>query len=238
MALAAYKDLCIDAAEPALLGRFWADALRLELHLHDDGDAHLTGPTPQHTVWINRVPEPKTVKHRLHLDVHVASIEEVVALGATVVDADSFRWTLMTDPEEGEFCVFVREQPPEFRLYELAQDCADAAATAGWWAELIGGRLVHDAEGFSFIEEIPGAPFDSITFAPVPEPKTVKNRVHIDVTTADVAAIVAAGATVIAEPTEQTPWTVLSDPEGNEFCAFPPPSVVEQRAPASVVETT
>lgn len=226
MALAAYKDLCIDAADPARLGRFWADALRLELHLHDDGDAHLTGPTPQHTVWINRVPEPKTVKHRLHLDVHVASIEEVVALGATVVDSESqnsstLGWTLMADPEGGEFCAFVREKPPELRLYELAQDCADAAATAGWWAKLIGGRLVHDDEGFSYIEEIPGAPFDSMTFAPVPEPKTVKNRVHIDVTTADLAAIVAAGATVLAEPTEQTPWTVLSDPEGNEFCAFP-----------------
>ncbi len=221
MALAAYKDLCIDAAEPARLGRFWADALRLELHLHDDGDAHLSGPTPQHTVWINGVPEPKTVKHRLHLDVHAGSLDELVALGASVVDSESFRWTTMTDPEGGEFCAFVREQPPELRLYELAQDCADAPATAEWWAELIGGRLAHDSEGFSYIEEIPGAPFESITFAPVPEPKTVKNRVHIDVTTADLAAIVAAGATVLAEPTEQTPWTVLSDPEGNEFCAFP-----------------
>lgn len=222
MALATYKDFCIDAADPALLGRFWADALHLELHHHDDGDAHLTGPTPQHTVWINRVPEPKTVKHRMHLDVHTAGIEELTALGATVLDGESFKWTLMADPEGGEFCAFVREQPPELRLYELVQDCADAVATAAWWADLIGGRLGHDEEGgFSYIEEIPGAPFDSITFSSVPEPKTVKNRIHIDVTTADLAAIMAAGTTVLAEPTAQTPWTVLSDPEGNEFCAFP-----------------
>ena len=53
---------------------------------------------------------------------------------------------------------------------------------------------------------------------PVPEPKTVKNRVHWDVLTPSVAALVEAGATVLSE---QPGWTVLADPEGNEFCAFP-----------------
>jgi predicted enzyme related to lactoylglutathione lyase len=44
--------------------------------------------------------------------------------------------------------------------------------------------------------------------------------VHWDVTTPDVAAVVAAGATVLRRPDGEVRWTVLADPEGNEFCAF------------------
>ena len=57
-------------------------------------------------------------------------------------------------------------------------------------------------------------------FVPVPEPKTVKNRIHWDVDTADVGQLVAAGATVLRERDDEIGWTVLADPEGNEFCAF------------------
>ncbi|MGI8614355.1 MAG: VOC family protein [Nocardioidaceae bacterium] len=64
---AAFKDLCMDASDAGRLGQFWAAVLGLELHLHDDGDACLRGPTPQHTVWVDTVPEPKSVKHRIHL---------------------------------------------------------------------------------------------------------------------------------------------------------------------------
>ena len=52
----------------------------------------------------------------------------------------------------------------------------------------------------------------------MPEPKSAKNRVHLDVV-GDVAEIVARGATVLAE---QPRWTVMADVEGNEFCVFPP----------------
>ena len=54
----------------------------------------------------------------------------------------------------------------------------------------------------------------------MPEPKTVKNRVHLDVTTHDVVALVAAGAVVLREPDDEVRWHVLADPDGNEFCAF------------------
>jgi catechol 2,3-dioxygenase-like lactoylglutathione lyase family enzyme len=224
MALATFKDLCLDAVDPARLGRFWADLLDLELHLQDNGDAYLTGPTPQHTIWVNRVPEPKTVKHRVHLDVNAASVAEVQALGATVRDADSFRWTVMADPEGGDFCVFVREAPIEQRLYEIGIDTPDSAEashrTAAWWAALLGARLVDDEHGYSYVEEVPGAPFGSLDFVPVPEPKTVKNRVHLDVTTPDLDALVAAGATVLRARDAEIGWAVLADPDGNEFCAF------------------
>src|SRR3954454_23474448 len=127
MAIARFKDLCIDASDPRLLGTFWAGVLDLELHeREEDGQVYLTGPTDEHTVWVNRVPEPKTVKHRVHLDVNASSVAEGEALGATVLDDQSFRWTVMADPEGGELCVFVREGPISRRLYELGIDTADS----------------------------------------------------------------------------------------------------------------
>jgi catechol 2,3-dioxygenase-like lactoylglutathione lyase family enzyme len=224
MAIARFKDLCLDAGDPGLLGAFWAAALDLELHTQESGDTYLTGPTEEHTIWVNRVPEPKTVKHRMHLDLNVGSVDQLTALGATVLDAESFRWTLMADPEGGEFCAFVREGEISQRLYEIGIDTADSAEAAhriaAWWAEVLGARLVDDDRGFSYVDQVPGAPYDSLDFAPVPEPKTVKNRIHLDVTTADVDDLVAAGATILRAKDDEIGWTVLADPDGNEFCAF------------------
>ena len=225
MPLATFKDLCLDAHDPVLVGEFWAGVLGLELHRQEGGDTYLTGPTPQHTIWVNRVPEPKTVKHRVHLDVNAGSVAELEVLGATVLDAESFRWVLMADPEGGELCVFLREGPITQRLYEIVVDTGDspeeAHRLAAWWAEVLGGRLVDTERGFSYVDRVPGAPYDSLDFIPVPEPKTVKNRVHLDVTTADLDALVAAGATVLRAQDADLGWTVLADPAGNEFCAFP-----------------
>ena len=216
MAPAIFKDLALDAVDPLRLGRFWAAALGLALEKLDDGDTVLRGPTPAHTVWINAVPEPRTVKNRMHLDVHAGSVEELLALGATVVDEQP-RWTVMADPEGGEFCAFVRDAPPEYRLYEVVLDAADPRPVALWWAELLGGRYVDEGKDFVWVEGIPGAPFASLDVGTVPEPKREKHRVHLAVV-GDVAEIVARGATVLSE---QPRWTVLADPEGNEFCAFP-----------------
>ena len=60
--------------------------------------------------WINEVPEPKTLKNRMHLDV-VGDVRELLDLGATLVraqDAD-IDWTILADPEGNEFCVFAPE---------------------------------------------------------------------------------------------------------------------------------
>ena len=61
-------------------------------------------------------------------------------------------------------------------------------------------------------------PFENIVFVPVPEPKTVKNRIHWDVR-GDVAEFAQAGARVLWEMPR---WVTMADPEGNEFCVFPP----------------
>lgn len=54
----------------------------------------------------------------------------------------------------------------------------------------------------------------------VAEPKTAKTKVHLDIIGVSVAQLLAAGATVLRVPGEDTPWTVMFDPDGNEFCVF------------------
>jgi hypothetical protein len=225
MALVTYKDLCMDAVDPVRLGRFWAGALALDLHdagPESAGDVTLLGPTPGHTLWVNKVPEPRTVKHRVHLDVNVASVDELTALGATVVD-DTHRWTVLADPEGGELCAFVRDGPIDRRIYEIGVDCSpEPGATeriATWWADVLGATAGAE-DDICFVEDIEDAPFESLVFAPVPEPKTAKNRIHLDVNTSDPGLLVAAGATVLLPEGEGRSWTVLADPAGNEFCAF------------------
>ncbi len=219
--LAAYKDLCIDAVDASRLGEFWAVALGLDAEPLDDGDVKLVGRTPQHTVWVNTVPEPVTVKQRVHVDVRRA-VADLVGNGAGVLNADSFRWTVLRDPEGGELCAFEPKEgsPPGF--YELVVDTdGDPMAIARWWGRVLGCESGQDSEhGFAWVEGIPGCPFESIVFVPVPEAKAVKNRIHLDVTTPDVQALVAARAVVLREPDDDVRWHVLADPDGNEFCAF------------------
>ena len=77
---------------------------------------------------------------------------------------------------------------------------AEHERIAQWWADLLGGRFVTDVEeGYSCGRGDPGRAVRGVVFAPVPEPKTVKNRIHWDVDTDDVDALVAAGAAVLRE---------------------------------------
>jgi len=224
MPVARYKDLCIDAVDAERMGRFWAAALELQLEPLDDGDARLTGAAPEEAVWVNRVPEALTVKQRVHLDVRAASVADIEKLGATVVDGTSFPWTVMRDPEGGELCVFPSGADGRAGLMDVVVDAKDvegARAIARWWAEVLGGRSGDDAEHqFSYVEDVPAAPFESLVFVPVPEPKTVKNRIHLDVTTEDVEELVAAGAALLRPQDDEIEWSVMADPDGNEFCAF------------------
>jgi hypothetical protein len=67
----AFKDLCLDTCRPAEVGPYWRDLLGLKGVRQAGGDWQLSGPRKEHTIWVNTVPEPKTVKSRVHLDVRV-----------------------------------------------------------------------------------------------------------------------------------------------------------------------
>ena len=224
MALATYQDLCIDVTDARVEGAFWATMLGWRLEMHDDGDAHLRDEAGRIQVWLNQVPEPKTVKNRVHIDVFAESVELAVAHGAKVL-YELERWTTLADPEGHEFCLFVREEPIAHRAYELGWDTAQGGRAghdiASWWGEVLGAPASDHEHGYSYVEQIPECPWESFDFDGVPEPKTGKNRVHIDVTTDDLDALVAHGATVLRPKGDGgIGWTVLADPDGNEFCAF------------------
>lgn len=219
MTLARYQDLCVDVVDTDLMAAFWTGTLGLVEGARWPDVVRLDGPTPQHTVWLNRVPEAPQVKARVHLDVWAPSPD---LAGASVrADRDDEPWTVLVDPEGNELCVFVREPLPAYRLYEVVVDAADARASCAWWADVLGATPAND--GCS-LEDVPGMPF-LLVFQDVPEPKRVKNRVHWDVRLLHhdgVDALVAAGARVLRRPDDEVRWTVLVDPEGNEFCAFIP----------------
>ena len=224
---ARWLELCMDTVEDGpRLGAFWAAVIGGE-HRTSDGDpaGDVVVPAVEGGgIAMCPVPEARTVKHRVHLDVYAASIADLEALGASVVlpaEESGFAWTVMTDPEGGEFCAFLREpgELRDYRLHGVVVDCADPARTARWWADRFGCPVDdNDGRGFFTLDDVPGMPIDTLDFVPVPEPKTVKNRVHWDVR-GDVDDFRAAGATVLDE---QPRWTVMADPEGNEFCVFPP----------------
>lgn len=226
-AIATFKELCLDTSgDGREVGEFWAAATGCEYvrsdHPDDPGD--VVGAEEGMGIAICRVPEPKTVKNRVHLDLHTVSVEALEALGATVApdQDDEDPWTVMLDPEGNELCAFVRaaEEVPSYRAYEIAVDCADPDAIGGWWADVFGVELVApDDKPWRWLEKVPGMPMEALVFGPVPEPKTVKNRMHWDVY-GDVADFEARGATRLWDMPR---WTVLADPEGNEFCVFPVP---------------
>ena len=100
-------------------------------------------------------------------------------------------------------------------------DCADPPALAAFWASFTGYAV--DRGNDTWVSLRPPDGGARISFQKVPEPKTVKNRVHLDFAADDEEAtavwIESLGATrrwVSNDP--EDPFVVLADPEGNEFC--------------------
>lgn len=109
-------------------------------------------------------------------------------------------------------------------LRNVTFDCTDPARVADFWSAVLDRPV--DPGGNEWIRTI-GQHDRTVgpawLFLRVPEPKAAKNRVHVDLSTADreqeVARLVALGATRVADKNEWgAQWTVMADPEGNEFC--------------------
>jgi predicted enzyme related to lactoylglutathione lyase len=115
------------------------------------------------------------------------------------------------------------------RVHWIDFDCADPYRVASFWAEVTGLR--HDPDDKPGDDEcalLSGAGLleGGMLFQRVPEGKTVKNRVHLDLIPTDrtrdeeVARLLDLGATQLADHRrpDGTGWVVLADPEGNELC--------------------
>ncbi|HEY4609744.1 MAG TPA: VOC family protein [Ilumatobacteraceae bacterium] len=125
------------------------------------------------------------------------------------------------------------------RWYSIVIDCHDVSAQSRWWADAIGWRAVYEAPDEVVLvpahqtdEVLASTPWNEmgpgLVFVPVPEGKTVKNRIHIDLaphTTddrdAEIERLLGMGATrVDVGQSSEVTWEVLADPEGNEFCVL------------------
>jgi Glyoxalase-like domain len=109
-------------------------------------------------------------------------------------------------------------------LAHVTFDCHDAVALAGFWSQALGRPVDDGAEPFFASIGFPSQPGQTAwLFIQVPEDKSAKNRMHIDLTSddrdAEVARLVSLGATKVGQHDEYGhQWSVLHDPEGNEFC--------------------
>lgn len=108
----------IDCAEPRSLAEFWTRALGLEVAFDADGEfvaLHDPGNTAGMYLGLQKVPEEKAGKNRVHLDLATSNVDEEVArlvgLGASVQEKHEFPdlvWTVLRDPAGNEFCVCLR----------------------------------------------------------------------------------------------------------------------------------
>lgn len=110
------------------------------------------------------------------------------------------------------------------KFSELTVDSPDPEPIARWWAEVLGYRVTESDDEVTEIAGPPGSG-PTIVFAKVPEPKSVKNRVHIDVSPTDreqdaeLERLLGLGAKrADVGQDANASWVVLTDPDGNEFC--------------------
>ncbi|GAA4924477.1 VOC family protein [Streptomyces coeruleoprunus] len=111
-------------------------------------------------------------------------------------------------------------------LYQICIDAHDIAGLARFWAQVLDWKVLYEDDEEVVIGTGPHA-LPGIVFLPVPEGKTVKNRLHLDLTPddqdAEVARILALGARrADVGQGDEVSWVVLADPEGNEFCVLRP----------------
>jgi len=107
-----WEQVIVDAADPGSLGRWWANALGWVV-VNDDPEEFEIRPAPDRVpgLLFVRVPEPKTLKNRLHLDLRPddqdAAVARFLHLGASRADVGQGdeSWTVLADPEGNEFCV-------------------------------------------------------------------------------------------------------------------------------------
>jgi predicted enzyme related to lactoylglutathione lyase len=228
--------LIFDTRDPLRVATFWAATIGFDLDPDsDETDAHIADPSSRTPgAFFQAVPEPKVVKNRVHLDLRpsgtmAAEVERLRGLGASelrYVD-EGPGWTVMADPEGAEFCVLRsgaeggrRDRPG---IDSLVIDCGDPFRVAEFWIALLGYREHERGEvGIEIVGDRDGDPM--LSFVTVPEPKTVKNRIHLDARPTD---SMAAGVRRVEElggtvrgfvETDDSFWTQMRDVEGNEFC--------------------
>jgi hypothetical protein len=129
-------------------------------------------------------------------------------------------------------------------ILNITFDCADPRAVATFWGGLTGWPVITEPQpGYpDCAVGTTGEGHPRLYFVRVPERKTVKNRVHLDVIPADrtqdeeIARLVGLGARVVSDERPEVGWVILADPEGNEFCVEL--SAAEMQAAGTAADAT
>ncbi len=231
----------LKARDDVVLGAFWAEALGWGLDSERPGVTNLepvgfTWPDPSAVcVDLVRVPDPESVRYRVHIELATASeahraelVARLEKLGATLVGTGRDGATVMADPEGNVFGVLEpralhRDTGP---IATVVVDCADARAMVRFWGEAIGWTVHELTDERALLRAAQGVgPY--LEFRRTPDDEVVWTRLHLDVRPGpivdqakEVARLEGLGATRADVGQGDASWVVLADPEGNEFCVL------------------
>jgi predicted enzyme related to lactoylglutathione lyase len=235
----------IDAADPGALAHWWSEAIGWPVTFiaPDEVVVEPAGNGQSFDVpalVFVPVDDPKDTKNRVHLDLasdsldHQAElVERLVRSGATHVDIgqSDVPWIVLADPEGNEFCVLEPRERHVGRgpIASIVMDAADPAAVAQFWVAASGWPIGAEHDWVVSLHN-PRGVLPDLEVLPVEGPKSVKNRVHLDIAPyegedqeLEVARLIALGAERIdVGQGDDVTWVVLADPEGNELCVLRP----------------
>ncbi|MFJ6611806.1 VOC family protein [Streptomyces sp. NPDC091289] len=231
------------ARDDSALGDFWAEALGWAAATEGPGVTNLepvgfAWPDPTAVcVDLVRVPDPETVRYRVHIELATTSeaqraelVARLEELGATTADAGrgDVPWTVMADPEGNAFSVL---EPRELHrdtgpIAAVVVACADPRAMVRFWGEAIDWTVHELTDDRALLRSVKGVgPY--LEFRRTPDDEVVWTRVHLDVMSdpvedqaKEIARLEGLGATRADVGQGDVSWVVLADPEGNEFCVL------------------
>ena len=231
--------LAIDCTDPLGLAHWWRRLLGGAIDADPQGDV-VTLHTPAGLALdFLRVPEPKTGKNRVHIDLaswsaedQAAQVNRLLSLGATRADIGQgdVPFVVLADPEGNEFCVL--DPRPVYAdtgpVAAVVVDSADPAAQARVWSRAAGWVPQQENADFASLRSPSGVgPF--LEFLRTPDAKTVKHRIHLDVRPYpgedyldEARQLQELGAVPADVGQGDVRWVVLADPEGGEFCVLTP----------------
>jgi len=114
------------------------------------------------------------------------------------------------------------------RIGNIAIDCNDLDAMKAFWMRLTGLQQLAGDDSFAFLGDPEKMGRTKLFLQRVPEPRVGKNRLHVDLYVRDLAtaepeAVAAGAGRVASHDRDGVRWSVMTDPEGNEFCLVQPP---------------
>lgn len=230
--------IVVDCTHMRPVTQFWSQLLGWPVTFEDDEELYIEDEFMG--IVFGEVPEPKTAKNRVHLDLASATsaqqqetVDRALELGARHIDfgqGEDASHVVLADPEGNEFCVLPARPhiTDTGAVAAIVQDCRDPGAIGPFWSAATGRPIDRQTEKLVSIRLADGkGPW--LALDRTPSIKQLKNRVHIDVApfagddqAAEVERLIALGARRNDIGQGDVPWEVMVDPEGNDFCVLSP----------------